>query len=336
MTPFARARTGLGFVADRLLGDPARWHPVAGFGRTAAALERVTYADRAARRGRPRVRRSSVARPLLGSRTPGGASRPGRCWAVARSTVRPPRSSGCWTAGDLPAARQRLTHLVGRDTTRPRRGRHRPGGDRVGRREHLRRRRRPARVGRSARHARAARLPRRQHARRDGRSPQPALRAVRLGGGPARRPAQPARLPAHRRARGAARRRPPRGVGDLATRRTRPPEPQRRAGRGGVRRRARGAARRRERLRRSASRTGTCSATAVLRTPTTSPAHVGWRAGSDWARWSRSHPSRCGLDVADGLDPGRRRRTTYDDHRDAQRRRGLHLRPGVRRRRSPW
>ena len=30
----------LGFAADRLVGDPARFHPVAGFGRTAAWLER--------------------------------------------------------------------------------------------------------------------------------------------------------------------------------------------------------------------------------------------------------------------------------------------------------
>ncbi|HWI73649.1 MAG TPA: cobalamin biosynthesis protein, partial [Baekduia sp.] len=28
---------------DALLGDPARWHPVAGFGRTAAVVERATY-----------------------------------------------------------------------------------------------------------------------------------------------------------------------------------------------------------------------------------------------------------------------------------------------------
>ncbi|MFD9666474.1 cobalamin biosynthesis protein [Rhodococcus sp. NPDC059968] len=33
----------LGFVADRVFADPARWHPVAGFGRTAMALEKATY-----------------------------------------------------------------------------------------------------------------------------------------------------------------------------------------------------------------------------------------------------------------------------------------------------
>lgn len=47
----SRARAAglvLGFVADRVLGDPQRFHPVAGFGRAAAALERCTYADRRA------------------------------------------------------------------------------------------------------------------------------------------------------------------------------------------------------------------------------------------------------------------------------------------------
>jgi adenosylcobinamide-phosphate synthase len=33
-----------GYAADAVMGDPARWHPVAGFGRTALALERVAYA----------------------------------------------------------------------------------------------------------------------------------------------------------------------------------------------------------------------------------------------------------------------------------------------------
>ena len=32
-----------GYVADQLLGDPSRWHPVAGFGRIAQALEKRTY-----------------------------------------------------------------------------------------------------------------------------------------------------------------------------------------------------------------------------------------------------------------------------------------------------
>ncbi len=35
----------MGWLADRVLGDPRRGHPVALFGRGAAALERVTYSD---------------------------------------------------------------------------------------------------------------------------------------------------------------------------------------------------------------------------------------------------------------------------------------------------
>lgn len=38
----------LGFAVDRVFGDPRRWHPVAGFGSAALALESVTYADRRA------------------------------------------------------------------------------------------------------------------------------------------------------------------------------------------------------------------------------------------------------------------------------------------------
>jgi adenosylcobinamide-phosphate synthase len=36
----------LGALADAVLADPARWHPVAGFGACAASLERRWYADR--------------------------------------------------------------------------------------------------------------------------------------------------------------------------------------------------------------------------------------------------------------------------------------------------
>ncbi|MFD6106327.1 cobalamin biosynthesis protein [Nocardia salmonicida] len=35
----------LGFVLDRVFADPQRWHPVAGFGSAAAALEAKTYVD---------------------------------------------------------------------------------------------------------------------------------------------------------------------------------------------------------------------------------------------------------------------------------------------------
>lgn len=43
--PARGAGIAAGYLADLLLGDPRRGHPVAAFGRGAAALERLTYAD---------------------------------------------------------------------------------------------------------------------------------------------------------------------------------------------------------------------------------------------------------------------------------------------------
>ena len=46
--PVARSVGLLGAVAlDAAFGDPARWHPVAGFGQTAARLERRHVPGRA-------------------------------------------------------------------------------------------------------------------------------------------------------------------------------------------------------------------------------------------------------------------------------------------------
>ncbi|MEO6470541.1 MAG: cobalamin biosynthesis protein, partial [Aeromicrobium sp.] len=43
---FSRALgLGLGFAADRVFGDPQHFHPVAGFGRVALAVEQRMYAD---------------------------------------------------------------------------------------------------------------------------------------------------------------------------------------------------------------------------------------------------------------------------------------------------
>lgn len=117
----------LGFVADRLLGDPRRFHPVAGFGRAAGALERLTYADR---RG-PGVVHVGV---LVGASAAAGAVAQtaarrhgavvetlvvGACtWAVlgGRSLEREALAVHAHLAADdLPAARRQVTHLVGRD-----------------------------------------------------------------------------------------------------------------------------------------------------------------------------------------------------------------------------
>lgn len=126
-----RARaTGLalGFVADRVLGDPATGHPVAVFGRVALAVERRLWADDvgrgavytttlvgatvlAAAAGVRLVRRAPVAETVVTAATTwtvlGGRSLGREAEAVRRHLAE----------DDLPAARTRLTHLVGRDTS---------------------------------------------------------------------------------------------------------------------------------------------------------------------------------------------------------------------------
>lgn len=121
MTPPLARLVGLaaGFAADRMLGDPRRWHPVAGFGRVATALERVTYADR---RGPGVVHVALLvgATAALGTRRSGVVPTALATWVVlgGRSLDREAAAvQAHLDAGDLAAARQRLTHLVGRDTT---------------------------------------------------------------------------------------------------------------------------------------------------------------------------------------------------------------------------
>lgn len=112
----------LGFAADRVLGDPQRFHPVAGFGTTAASVERLLYADSRAR---------GVAHTVLlvggtvalgvavERRVPRLLGTAVATWAVlgGRSLEREALAVHAHlAAGDLPAARQRLIHLVGRDT----------------------------------------------------------------------------------------------------------------------------------------------------------------------------------------------------------------------------
>lgn len=116
----------LGFTADRLLGDPQKFHPVAGFGSAAASLERLLYAD-------SRRRGAAHSLVLVGAATVVGvlADRWGRSpttrtavtalatWAVlgGRSLEREAQAVHAHLAADdRPAARTRLTHLVGRGT----------------------------------------------------------------------------------------------------------------------------------------------------------------------------------------------------------------------------
>lgn len=126
----------VGYAADSLLGDPRRLHPVAGFGTVAARLERATYAD-------SRVRGAGYTLLLVGGATAlglpvcrlrspllraavtalatwavvGGRSLDREAAAVGRLLPADDPSAGDPPAGDLSAARQRLTHLVGRDTS---------------------------------------------------------------------------------------------------------------------------------------------------------------------------------------------------------------------------
>jgi adenosylcobinamide-phosphate synthase len=116
----------LGYLADQALGDPRRFHPVAGFGRVAGALERGLYAD-------SRLRGTAYTLVLVGGATTAGvllevasrkrpfvhtAATAAVTWAVlgGRSLDREAAAVEALLVTDLVAARQRLTHLVGRDT----------------------------------------------------------------------------------------------------------------------------------------------------------------------------------------------------------------------------
>ena len=113
-------------VADAAFGDPARWHPVAGFGALAAALERQLYRDRLlagvahtallvgaaaavgavverAGRGRPVVQAGVTA--VAGWAVLGGASLASQGSALADELA----------GADVAAARSRLPALCGRD-----------------------------------------------------------------------------------------------------------------------------------------------------------------------------------------------------------------------------
>ncbi|MBF6547585.1 cobalamin biosynthesis protein [Nocardia brasiliensis] len=109
----------LGFVLDRVLGDPRRWHPVAGFGTAAAALESGTYADR---RGAGVVHEvvlvGSVVGLGLGVRRGGWPVTALATWTVlgGRSLARTGgEMAERLEAGDLVGARALLPSLCGRD-----------------------------------------------------------------------------------------------------------------------------------------------------------------------------------------------------------------------------
>lgn len=108
----------IGTALDALIPDPRRGHPVAIFGTASSALERRTYADN-------RRRGAVFAGVCVGAAVTLGAVLPRRVpitaaatWAVLGSrSLR--REAALVQAhlvrGDLGAAREQLTHLVGRD-----------------------------------------------------------------------------------------------------------------------------------------------------------------------------------------------------------------------------
>ncbi|AQA11180.1 cobalamin biosynthesis protein [Streptomyces malaysiensis] len=119
----------LGFLGDLATGDPRRGHPVAAFGRAAAAAERRLWRDH---RGYGALHTALCAggaaagaalltravRALGGRRGAEVALTAAATWAVLGGTTlgREARAVGdALAAGDLEAARERLPHLCGRD-----------------------------------------------------------------------------------------------------------------------------------------------------------------------------------------------------------------------------
>ncbi|MGW5849448.1 cobalamin biosynthesis protein [Streptomyces sp. NPDC055254] len=116
-----------GLIGDRILGDPRRGHPVAAFGRAAAAVERALWRDDRARGllhtlvcaggatavGALGARAVRSAPPVVRIALTAAAT-----WAVVGGTSlgREARTIGAaLAAGDTEAARRRLPHLCGRD-----------------------------------------------------------------------------------------------------------------------------------------------------------------------------------------------------------------------------
>ena len=115
-----------GYALDAVLGDPRRFHPVAGFGSAAAALERRLHAPR--RRAGAAFTTIAVGAPVLAGVAAAALTRRhpvARTVLVAATTWtvlggRTLRREAVTMAGhlersDLPAARGRLSHLCGRD-----------------------------------------------------------------------------------------------------------------------------------------------------------------------------------------------------------------------------
>jgi adenosylcobinamide-phosphate synthase len=110
-----------GFGGDLLAGDPARWHPVAGFGRAALAAERTVYAPSRARGALfagALVGGAALAAELLARRVPRGVALAACSWAALGGRSLRREAVGVADrvlAGDLDGARAGLPALCGRD-----------------------------------------------------------------------------------------------------------------------------------------------------------------------------------------------------------------------------
>ncbi|MFD1151917.1 cobalamin biosynthesis protein [Saccharothrix hoggarensis] len=116
----------LGVAADAVLGDPKRYHPVAGFGRAAAALERRLYRDhRPAGAAHTAVLvggtvLAGVAVERLGRRSPvvQALTTAAATWVVLGGSSLADEGTAMGReldGGDLDAARNRLPNLCGRE-----------------------------------------------------------------------------------------------------------------------------------------------------------------------------------------------------------------------------
>jgi adenosylcobinamide-phosphate synthase len=121
------AGVAIGYLADRALADPPRGHPVALFGRAAAALENVTYRDSRIA-GAVHVGALLPAVGLLGLVVQRAAAQRGRVWSIAATAAATWVSLGGTSlartgldmselleGGDIEGARRLLPSLCGRD-----------------------------------------------------------------------------------------------------------------------------------------------------------------------------------------------------------------------------
>ncbi|MFF3837302.1 cobalamin biosynthesis protein [Streptomyces sp. NPDC001930] len=115
-----------GLAVDLLLGDPRRGHPVAAFGRAAAAVENRLHHDHrgwgalhtAVCAGSTVALGALAARAVRNRPAAAVALTAASVWAVVGGTTlgREARAiGGALAAGDLDVARERLPHLCGRD-----------------------------------------------------------------------------------------------------------------------------------------------------------------------------------------------------------------------------